>query len=251
MKFWPGDWRADPALRSCSAAARGLWMDLLTLMHEAEPYGHLLIGGVPPTSKTLARVLSMREVEIVSLLSELHSASVCSKTPDGIIYSRRMVRDAESEEKARVHGSRGGNPALKRDKGGVNPPLKAPLKLEAEAEAEKESPHTPQGGGEAVPPESPDPEPKPDPFDEFWAAYPRKVGKDDARKRYAQVTRRGAKPEEILAGLKRTRFDTREGGRFIPHPATWLNQGRWQDQGLDLAAAADDEPVRFAGGMPV
>lgn len=100
---------------------------------------------------------------------------------------------------------------------------------------------------------APKPDPKPDPFDAFWSAYPRKVGKDDARRKYAQVVKGGAKPEEILAGLKRTRFDTREAGRFIPHPATWLHQGRWQDQGLDLAVAKkdDDEPVRFAGGMPV
>lgn len=260
MKFWPADWRADPALRSVSAAARGLWIDLITLMHESDPYGHLLIGGQPPTPRMLASVLSMREKEVVSLLNDLRSAGVCSETAEGILYSRRMVRDAESQETARVIGSRGGNPNLKRDKGGVNPPVNPPVNLEAEAEAEKEEepPKPPvPGGGEVVPVPPPDPvkveAPKPDPFDAFWAAYPRKVGKDDARKKFAQATKAGATPDEIMAGLKRTTFDTREGGRFIPYPATWLNQGRWKDQGIDLDAAKpdDDEPVRFAGGYLV
>ena len=34
MKWYPADWRSDPGLRMCSFAARGLWADLLALMHE-------------------------------------------------------------------------------------------------------------------------------------------------------------------------------------------------------------------------
>lgn len=118
----------------------------------------------------------------------------------------------------------------------------------------KDTPHTPQRGVvEAPAPRKVEAPVQPDPFDVFWLAYPRKVGKDDARKKHALALQRGVKPEEILAGLKRTRFDTREGGRFIPHPATWLNQGRWQDQGLDPAVVpeGDDEPVRLSNGLPV
>jgi hypothetical protein len=45
MKFYPSDWRSDPMLRLCSLAARGLWMEMMCLMHEAEPYGSLLVNG--------------------------------------------------------------------------------------------------------------------------------------------------------------------------------------------------------------
>ena len=45
FKFYPSDWRADPALRMCSIAARGLWMEMLCVMHEATPRGSLLING--------------------------------------------------------------------------------------------------------------------------------------------------------------------------------------------------------------
>jgi hypothetical protein len=70
-------------------------------------------------------------------------------------------------------------------------------------------------------------------FDEFWKAYPRKVGKDAARKAFSK-----RKPTRELLDLmlvavteQSKSFDWRkDAGRFIPHPATWLNQGRWQDE---------------------
>jgi len=66
-------------------------------------------------------------------------------------------------------------------------------------------------------------------FDRFWSAYPRKVGKAAARKAWSR-----AHPdlEAVLAALVwqvRSEEWNRESGRFIPHPATWINQGRWDD----------------------
>ena len=64
-------------------------------------------------------------------------------------------------------------------------------------------------------------------FDEFWAAYPRKKGKEDARKRFAAVLKRFSQAE-IMLGLSRQVWNA--DPNFIPHPATWLNQGRWMDE---------------------
>lgn len=67
-------------------------------------------------------------------------------------------------------------------------------------------------------------------FDRFWAAYPRKVGKQEARRAFAAVR---APVETLLCALERQRDDPqwkREQGRYIPHPATWLRQGRWEDE---------------------
>ena len=55
LKFYPADWRADPRLRMCSLAARGLWIELMSYMHEGEPYGHLTIDGVPPPTTAASR----------------------------------------------------------------------------------------------------------------------------------------------------------------------------------------------------
>ena len=119
MKWYPADWRSDVKLRMCSYAARGLWVDMLTLMHEAEPYGHLLVGAVSPSTKQLAALLGATQKETETLLRELEEAGVFSRTEAGVIYSRRMVRDREKAEIDRENGRNGGNPALK---GGVNPP---------------------------------------------------------------------------------------------------------------------------------
>jgi len=71
-------------------------------------------------------------------------------------------------------------------------------------------------------------------FDQFWAAYPRKVGKFAALKAFHVVEKKGVSIETLLAGI----------GRYIQHkpayadychPVTWLRQGRWLD---DYAAPA-------------
>lgn len=117
MKWYPADWRADPALRMCSFAARGLWADLLSLMHEAEPYGHLVVAGRAPTVKQLAVLLGGTPREVEVLLAELEEAGVFSRTNGGLVYSRRMVRDKAKAEVDRENGSRGGNPQLNQKDG--------------------------------------------------------------------------------------------------------------------------------------
>jgi len=101
MKFYPSDWRADPALRSCSIAARGLWVEMLCIMHEALPYGSLLINGARIDKKRLATLTGIRENECTVLLLELEGFGVFSRDGDGTIYSRRMRRDAEKSEEGR------------------------------------------------------------------------------------------------------------------------------------------------------
>lgn len=101
MKFYPAAWRADPALRMCSLAARGLWVEMLSIMHEAEPYGYLLVNGRPVTDAQLAVLAAAPSDQVPSLLDELESAGVFSRTRKGVIFSRRMVRDEKKSEEGR------------------------------------------------------------------------------------------------------------------------------------------------------
>ncbi|CAB4141931.1 hypothetical protein UFOVP421_29 [uncultured Caudovirales phage] len=71
-------------------------------------------------------------------------------------------------------------------------------------------------------------------FDRFWTLYPRKVGKGAARRAWTAALRRAEEGSaSILAGItvqtSLDRFDMRDDGRFVPHPATWLNGDRWLD----------------------
>lgn len=68
-------------------------------------------------------------------------------------------------------------------------------------------------------------------FDRFYAAYPRKVGKPAARRAFAAAVRK-AGVDDISVGFKRWKAfwaDNAIAGEFVPHPATWLNQERWND----------------------
>ena len=120
LKFFPSDWRADPALRMCSLAARGLWIEMLCLMHEARPHGSLLVNGKPVTAARLANLVGGGVAEVEGFLAELEEAGVFSRDADGALYSRRMRRDEERAAVNRVNGRAGGNPSLK---AAVNPPV--------------------------------------------------------------------------------------------------------------------------------
>lgn len=71
-------------------------------------------------------------------------------------------------------------------------------------------------------------------FEHFWLAYPRPVGKKDARKAWTQAKDKPGLSEilKALESAKQSEQWTKEGGKFIPHPATWLRQGRWDDKPL-------------------
>lgn len=67
-------------------------------------------------------------------------------------------------------------------------------------------------------------------FHAFWAAYPRKVGKGDARKAFGKVRVELGTLLSAIEAQKASQQWQREGGRYIPNPATWLNQCRWEDE---------------------
>lgn len=93
MKFYPTDWQADVALRSCSLAARGLWLEMLCIMHNSERYGHLLVNGKVPNDNAIAIICGIPADQLPDLLGELEEVGVFSRSSNGVIYSRRMVAD--------------------------------------------------------------------------------------------------------------------------------------------------------------
>lgn len=101
MKFYPRDWRGDQALRAVSIAARGLWMECLCIMHEARPYGHLVLNGKPVGDDALARMTGAPVDEVAALMAELRQAGAFSVTREGIIFSRRMTKDHARASKGR------------------------------------------------------------------------------------------------------------------------------------------------------
>jgi hypothetical protein len=70
-------------------------------------------------------------------------------------------------------------------------------------------------------------------FDQFWEKYPKKVGKQNAIKAWRKIN---PDPElvtvvmESIEQQKTTEQWQSANGKYIPHPATWLNQRRWEDE---------------------
>ena len=85
----------------------------------------------------------------------------------------------------------------------------------------------------APPSSTPTPAPTtPDRFDEFWAAYPRKVGKQKARNKFTAACRR-ADAQVVIDGAQRLAADPNlPEAQFIPHPSTWLERDGWDDEPL-------------------
>ena len=68
-----------------------------------------------------------------------------------------------------------------------------------------------------------------DRFDTFWKQYPRKIAKPRALKAWMKVKPDDALTQKIISRLAKEDFATRDE-KFIPHPATWLNDQRWNDE---------------------
>lgn len=73
--------------------------------------------------------------------------------------------------------------------------------------------------------------PPADLFEQFWQAYPRKVGKPPARKAFTHALI-DVDVGDIASGLRAwcSYWTLRGEEEFIPHPTTWLNQQRWNDR---------------------
>ncbi len=112
FQFYPGDWLNDAALRLCSVGARGLWIDMICLMHQGTDYGFLKVNHKPILTTNLTRLLGATLSEVEGWLDELKSVGVYSVDEAGCIYSKRMVRDEEIRSARAAGGVLGGNPAL-------------------------------------------------------------------------------------------------------------------------------------------
>lgn len=70
-------------------------------------------------------------------------------------------------------------------------------------------------------------------FDEFWKTYPKKVNKVTSLKSWNKIKPEKELQTKILEAIekqKRSEQWKRENGRYVPDPATWLNNKRWEDE---------------------
>jgi len=232
-KFFWSDWESDERLYQCSLEAQALWMRMLCVCAKGEPYGYLAVAGHPLGAADVARRAGITTAKAEELMAELDQWGVFSRDRKGRIYSRRMVKDQKAARTAQKNGKRGGNPALRtnpqdstknetRDKGQENGPDK-PQRPEARGQSPPSRPPTTSSLTEAA---------LADEFERWWQHVPRKVGRKAAWKAFKSA-RQEAGFDTLISAIQAfaKHVDGKEK-RYVPHPATWLNQGRWMDEDL-------------------
>lgn len=145
------------------------------------------------------------------------------------MFQAQIDRDRQALEdyskKQSANGSKGGRPRKnpvvfeETQQNPKNPPVFS----------ETQKSHNKEKDYEDIPPISP----KGDRFAVFWKAYPRKVGKGAAEKAFSKLKVTGSMLESMIEAIeaqKQSMQWRRDGGQYIPHPATWLNQHRWEDE---------------------
>jgi DNA-binding transcriptional MocR family regulator len=81
----------------------------------------------------------------------------------------------------------------------------------------------------------------PQEFLDFWAAYPKKTGKDAAYRAWQTKKRERRLPaiDDLLEAVRKAKASSQwqeDGGKYIPNPSTWLNQVRWEDEAVEDSA---------------
>ena len=183
FQFYPADWRKDVELRSCSIAARGLWIDMLCIAHECEPYGHLVVNGRAMTPAQIAGQVGLSAAQCKALVQELLDNGVARCTDEGVIYSKRMVDDervrnaraeggkagSEHGVKGAEHGKKGGRPPSGR--GVSEPPSEPPKEPPPSSSSSSSTASTPPSVEKASRKRSPPPACPEDVAEQVWADF--------------------------------------------------------------------------------
>lgn len=256
FQFYPGDWQANSNLRRCTHAEKGVWIDVMCLLHDSEEYG-VLRWPLKEIAQAIGAPLSMlRSIITKGVLKGADKGQTCaafvyvprSGRRDGdpvtlvaeqegpIWYSSRMVKD-EHVRSVRGESSRfqsDGDDALKASpkppfgdstKASSKPPLgdgsSSSLKNISSPRGDSASPNGSSG------------------FGRFWDAWPstgRKVAKAKCREKWRGACL-DAIAEQVIGHVVAMKATQQWLDGYEPAPLTYLNQRRWEDE-LPLGVGA-------------
>lgn len=236
MAFFTGDWLKDPALTLCAPATRGVWIDLLSAMHEAGRSGELC-----GTAEQLARFARCSTADLALALTDLRTnkaADVTERNGQITVVNRRMFREHNSRLSGALRQRRFRERHGEYDD--VTPCISSSTSISNSAAQN-----------------SPKPPSADDAFERFWKAFPsgRKKSKGKAREAWDRA-RKKADPEAIIAAAAEYAASAEGVGEFVKMPATWLNGECWEDDRTawnkrqTRAATTERIELPLLGGSP-
>jgi hypothetical protein len=211
IPLYPGDWLRD-GVSGCSLAAQGLWLRMMFVAHDAPVYGEVFDTNLLHARTNISRRCGCSVEEFDELFSELTEASVPGLR-DGIVLSRRMIRDGKLRETRAKAGRKGGKQTAKQNRS----------KRTASAQANRQQ-NTDNDNDNDI-----DSDIESD-FELFWKEYPRgrKTGKGAARKAF-DVACRKVPVGDLIVAVREYAASPLGRGEFVKGPTPWLNGECWND----------------------
>jgi hypothetical protein len=252
IQFYFGDWRSNAKLRRCTWAQRGVWLEVMGLMHDSDWYGVLQwplrdIAQAVGCPLSILQALAARDVMKGADPGQRCTAYTFTPTHAGqsgepvilipeqdgpLWYSSRMVLDEYLRQR------RGGDTRYSREK----QPNRSPKPGFGDTPKGGNGEGFGGGSGDGASSSSSSSSSKATKtmsadadgaFLKFYEAYPRHTRKAAALKAWRKLNPDHGLLEAILNAIeqqKQTEQWRKDGGQYIPHPATWLNDRRWEDE---------------------
>lgn len=213
LKFYHRDYLVDT--RTLNLEERGAWMDLICHLWDKTEDGRLTI-----TINELMSLWAVTQEKVEDIAFALEEKGIkiqCLSRDAGVyqVFSRRIMSDKKAlkSNSFRQKAHRDSVTRMSHESNSEVTPNR--LDVRSQIKTKTYEHRSPQG------------------FAEFWSLYPKKKGKGAAEKAWDKLRPDAALQSKMLeaVGIQCAAPDwLRDGGQFIPHPATWLNQRRWEDE---------------------
>ena len=235
LPLYVQDYLTDEKLSMCSWTSQGVYIKLLCLLHKSDPYGTILLkqNDKPDlnfASNFASKIMKLLPIErdvLIAAITELVNEK-CLTIEGNKLFQKRMVRDNEISLIRSETGKKGGLKTQKIAKAKVKAPAKAKAKANADIDIDivndididVESDVRRTTLSETR-------------FNDFWDAYPNKKGKKAAFAAWKKAKVTADLHAKLLSAIRLQKTSAqwqKDNGQYIPNPATWLNQGRWDDE---------------------
>lgn len=228
----------DPKVQRLSATMFRHWVNILCLANREPNRGYL------PPLEDVAFGLRVNERKAQQIIDTLVGAGLLTKNPDSTVEphgwkQRQRVSDNVAERVAK-HRARNADVTLQEtdsdNESNVTETFPHARATDTETDTETDTPHTPQGVADPdadSDTDETDAMTYSDEFEAFMRVYPKRVGKGAAWRAWKKLrpskTLQRRMADAVKAQSTWPQWQ-RENGKYIPNPATWINQARWDDE---------------------
>jgi len=209
IQFYPNDWLADPRLSMCSATTRGIWMDLICIMHKLDRCGQIT-GTLEQIARTCRCTVVELEVAIAEL-SQTNAADVTFSNDSVTIINRRMKKEVSGRERVRKYRRKCGNVTQKK-------------RLSNKTVLHNSTEDIIHNKNKSV--NTLVQKPEMNLFEKFWKLYDKKINRTKCEKKWGRLKQ--SEREEIINTLPRY-IQSTPNKQYRKHPLTYLNNEGWKD----------------------